>query len=201
VRNKWENFEVMLGIEGAPETVEEAFSADQLATTFAKLRDLVFFYLLPSFTLLLLAPVAMLLGYRRAPRAGPEWGFALRCFAVLVVGALFWGLIVFGTPVDGTALHIFSFAVPVLAMAGAIAGLRAMAPRFAIGWVALYAVLSLILYVPALAPLPGTSYSPIAAILAALAVAGYAAVALAGDRLAERLPRLTRAGAAGGASS
>jgi hypothetical protein len=201
ITNKWENFEVMLGAVGAQERVENAIDGDNLATTVAELRELFFFFLLPSFSLLLLGPLAMLFGFRRRDRDGPEWGFALRCFAVLVVGAFFWGLIVFGTPVDGTALHIFSFAVPVLAMAGAIAGLRSVLPRFATGWVVLYAVLSLILYVPALAPLPGTSYSALAALLAALALAGFVAIAVGGSRLFELLPRLTRAGAAGGASS
>jgi len=190
LENKWENFAVMLGIKGAPETVDAAFRGGNLATTVAELRDLIFFFLLPSFTLLLVAPPAMLVRQRRRDRAGPEWRFALRCFAVLVIGAFFWGLIVFGTPIDGTALHIFSFAVPILATAGAIAGLRAVLPRFAIGWVGLYAVLSLILYVPALAPPPGTSYSASAAILAALALSGYAAVAVAS-------PRRTASSAAG----
>ena len=201
ITNKWQNYEVMLGVLGAPERVEKAFTGDDLGTTVAQLRELIFFFLLPSFTLLLLAPLAMLVRHRRRDRAGPEWGFALRCFAVLVVGALFWGLLVFGTASDGTALQIFSFAVPALAMAGAIAGLRSVLPRFATGWVALYAVLSLILYVPALTPLPGTSYSFLAALLAALALTGYVAIAAGGSRLFELLPRLTRAGAAGGASN
>jgi hypothetical protein len=196
VENKWVNYKVMLGIEGAPKIFEEAFEGN-LATSVAKFRDLIFFFLLPSFTLLLLAPLAMLFGRRRRDRDGPEWGFALRCFAVLVIGAFFWGLLVFGTPVDGTALHIFSFAVPILAMAGAVAGLRSVLPRFAVGWVLLYSALSLALYVPALAPVPGTSYSALAAVLAALAIAGYAAVAFG----AVRRPRLTRGAAAVGASS
>jgi hypothetical protein len=185
ITNKWKNYETMLGVLGAPERVEKAVDSDDLAGTVASLRELIFFFLLPSFTLLLLGPVAMLVGYRRAPRAGPEWRFALLCFAVLVIGAFFWGLIVFGTDMDSTPLHIFSFAVPVLAMAGAIAGLRAVWPRFALGWVALYAVLSLALYVPELSPPAATSYSALSAILAALALAGYVA--------------LTRVGAADGA--
>ena len=86
-------------------------------------------------------------------------------------------------------------------MAGAIAGLRSVLPRFAIGWVALYALLSLILYVPALTPLPGTSYSFLAALLAGLALAGYVTIAVGGSRVFALLPRLTRAGAAGGASN
>ena len=62
-----------------------------------------------------------------------------------------------------------------------------MLPRFAYWWVGLYAALSLILYVPALDPLEGTSYSPLAAILAALALAGYA---VGGARAQTQLAKL-----------
>jgi hypothetical protein len=62
-------------------------------------------------------------------------------------------------------------------MAGAVAGLRAVLPRFAIWWVLLWAAISLAIYTPAFEPLPGTSYSVLSAVLAALALAGYGAVA------------------------
>lgn len=184
VDNKWENFRTMLGVGEGVQTAEAAFEGS-LENAFRDFRLLNFFFLLPSFTLLLLGPIAMLLFHRRRDRAGPEWSFALRCFAVLVIGAVCWGLLVFGTPIDVTVLHIFSYAVPAIAMAGAIVGLRSVLPGFALWWVSLYAVLSLILYVPALDPLPGTSYSALAAILAALAIAGYALVAFGAAR---RLP-------------
>jgi hypothetical protein len=198
ITNKWQNYETMLGVLGAPERVEKTFDATDLGTAVAQIRELIFFFLFPSFTLLLLAPLVMLARRSRRDRAGPEWGFALRCFAALLIGAFFWGLLVFGTPIDGTALHIFSFAMPILAMAGAIAGLRAVAPRFAFGWVALYAVLSLALYVPALTPLPGTSYSALTAILAGLALAGYVRVAF-GAGWTQPARRVTRVGAGGAA--
>lgn len=176
LENKWGNFHEMLGISAVPETVEAAFKGT-VGEAVRDLRILIFFYLLPSFTLLLLGPIAMLLFYRRRDRAGPEWWFALRSFAVLVIGAIAWGLIVFGTPIDLTLLHIFSYAVPIIAMAGAIAGLYSVLPRFAIWWVSIYAALSLLLYIPSLDPLPGTAYSPLAAVLAALAIAAYVLVA------------------------
>lgn len=184
VDNKWENFRMMLGVGEGLQTVEAAFDGS-LENAFRDFRLLNFFFLLPSFTLLLLGPIAMLLFHRRRDRAGPEWWFALRCFAVLVIGAVCWGLLVFGTPIDVTVLHIFSYALPAIAMAGAIAGLSSVLPGFAVWWVSLYAVLSLVLYVPAFDPLPGTSYSALAAILAGLAVAGYALVAFGAAR---RLP-------------
>jgi hypothetical protein len=191
VTNKWGNFKEMLGIGEGWKTFKAAFEGN-LEEAFRLLRLLNFFFLLPSFTLLLLAPVAMLLFHRRRDRAGPEWGFALRSFVVLVVGAVCWGLLVFGTPIDITVLHIFSYAVPIIAMAGAIAGLYAVLPRFAYWWVGLFAVLSLILYVPSFDPLEGTSYSPLAAVLAALGLIGYAVVALGSDKLAKLRPAALR---------
>ena len=68
--------------------------------------------------------------------------------------------------------------VPVLAMAGAVAGLRASFPRFAIAWVGLWIVISLLMYVPAQLPPPDTSWSVLASILAALGLGGFAALAL-----------------------
>lgn len=176
LENKERNFKEMLGYEATKQTLETAFKGN-LTEAVRSFRELNFYFLLPSFSLLLLTPFAMLALYRRRSRARPEFGFALRTFAVLVLGSVFWGLVVFGTVVDDTIVHIFSYAVPILAMAGAVAGLRAVLPRFAVGWVLLFAALSLALYVPALNPTPGTSYSPLAAALAALALIGFAMVA------------------------
>jgi hypothetical protein len=191
VENKWGNFKEMIGIGEGWTTFKAAFEGN-VENAFRDFRILNFFYLLPSFTLLLLAPIAMLLGYRRRDRAGPEWGFALTSFAMLVIGAVLWGLIVFGTPIDITVLHIFSYALPIIAMAGAIAGLYAVFPRFTFWWVGLFALLSLILYVPSFDPLEGSSYSPLAAVLAALGLIGYALVALGSDQLAKLRPAALR---------
>jgi len=65
-----------------------------------------------------------------------------------------------------------------MAMAGMIAGLYAVAPRFAFWWTALFAVLSLALYTPSVLPQLANSYSVGAAIIAALAVAAYALLAV-----------------------
>ena len=40
----------------------------------------------------------MLVLWRRRDRDGSEWWFSLRCWAVLAVGAICWGLIFFGGP-------------------------------------------------------------------------------------------------------
>jgi hypothetical protein len=178
LENKWFNFKQMIGYESVEAVVNTIAHGGSLELVVRFLREMNFYYLLPSFSLLLLGPLSMLAFWRRRDRAGPEFAFALRTFAVLVIGALFWGLVVFGNAVDGTVLHIFSYAIPVLAMAGAVAGLRSVAPRFATVWVSIFCVLSLALYVPALDPTAGTSYSPLAAVFCALSIAGFTVIAL-----------------------
>jgi hypothetical protein len=177
IDNKLENFETMLGTGTGRTTFEAAFEST-LTEAFRDLRLVNFYYLLPSFGLLLLSPLAMLLFYRRRDRDGPEWKFAIRTFVLIGIGAVFWGLIVFGTPVDITVLHIFSYALPIMAIAGAIAGLWSIFPRFAVWWVGLYAALSLILYVPSLDPPEHSSYEALPAILAGLAILAYVLIAL-----------------------
>ncbi len=189
LENKWENFQSMLGSEGALRTFENAFQGS-LTNAVRDFRVIGFFYLLPSFWLLLLAPVAMLVLWRRRDRDGSEWWFSLRCWAVLAVGAICWGLIFFGGPSDVTVIHTGSYLLPILGMAGGVAALRAVLPRFTIWYVGLFSALSLALYVPSLEPLPGTSYSALAAVLAGLAGAGYIAVAIHGVRPLARLRRL-----------
>ena len=83
---------------------------------------------------MLLGPVAMALAWRpRAPAAG-EWSFALNGFAVLAIGAIVWGLLMFGNLAARTVLHAGTFLLPVLGFCGCVAGLRAVWPRFAIWW-------------------------------------------------------------------
>jgi hypothetical protein len=188
-RNKWENFKTMLGVDTARNLFEDALSGS-LTNAVQDFRTIIFFFLLPSLTLLLLGPIAMAVLWWRRDRAGPEWWFALRCFAVVVIGAVFWGLLVFGGPEDLTLNHIGSYAIPILAMAGAIAGLRAVLPRFATWWVLIFSALSLALYTPALLPPAGSSYSVFAAIVAGLTIAVYAPLALgpADGASAARMP-------------
>ncbi|HST69310.1 MAG TPA: hypothetical protein VLI94_06605 [Solirubrobacterales bacterium] len=177
LQNKGENFTMMVGDDLMVETVDNALESGEAREIVAAARAVVFFNFLPSLGLLLLAPMAMLLARRRAPPAA-EWSFALVCFATVAVGAVVWGLLVFGSPPMRTVLHVGSYLLPVLAMAGAVVGLRASFPRFALYWVGCWALLSLALYVPALTPPPGTSYSFLAGLLAALSLGGFLAVSL-----------------------
>jgi hypothetical protein len=83
----------------------------------------------------------------------------------------------FGPPAATASIHVGSLAVPILALAGAVAGVSAGFPRLAAVLVAANALVVLSLYVPALDPVAGSSYSGFAATIAALSLAGFCAVA------------------------
>ena len=177
LHNKGQNFVTMAGGGPMVDTIQTALKSGGAEDLIGAGKAIGFFNLFPSLGLLLLAPVAMLLNRRRGPPA-EEWRFALVCFATVLIGAVAWGLLVFGSEALRTVLHVGSYLVPVLAMAGAVAGLRASFPRFAIAWVGLWIVISLLMYVPAQLPPPDTSWSVLASILAALGLVGFAALAL-----------------------
>ncbi len=177
LHNKGQNFVTMFGGGPMVETVESALDSGKAADMIGAGKAIVFFNLFPSLGLLLLAPFAMFFARRRGPPA-EEWRFALVCFAAVAIGAVAWGLLVFGSEALRTVLHVGSYLLPVLGMAGAVAGLRASFPRFAVGWVGCWILISLVLYVPAQLPPPDTSYSVLAGLLAALGLGGFAALAL-----------------------
>jgi len=189
VHNKAENFVTMAGGGPAVEAVESAVEAadeGDSAQALRWIRIVLFFCLLPSLGLLLVAPVAMALARRRGRLNPLEWRFALTCFWILAVGAIAWGLILFGNLPARAVLHAGSFALPILGLCGGVVGLRAIFPRFAIYYVGFSALLMLAVYVPAVDPLPGTSYSLLAAVLAAASLAGFCALALRGDVACEQ---------------
>ncbi len=181
LHNKAENFATMSGGTMAVDALDNAIDSGDLGEVARALRAVGFFYLLPSMGLLLLAPVAMALARHRGRRNPAEWSFALTCFAVFAIGAVVWGLLVFGNGADRTLLHISSYLLPLLGIGGAVAGLRATFPRFGLYFVGLSALLSLALYAPSLDPPPGSVYSLAAAVLAAASLAGFGAVALRGN--------------------
>jgi hypothetical protein len=175
---KGQNFATMVGGGPMVETLEKAWDATDWGTRLTEVRVVLFFDLLPSLGLLLLGPIAMALAWRRGRQRPQEWSFALTCFAVLAAGAVAWGLLMFGNLAARTVIHAGTFLLPILGFAGAVAGLRAVLPRFAIYWVAFSAMLMLAIYVPALNPLPGTSYSLLAILVAIASLAGFTALAL-----------------------
>lgn len=196
VHNKGQNFVTMVGGGPAWEALDRAggnLGSGDLEAAVREVRTVLFFDLFPSLGLLLLAPLAMIWRRRRGPERPEEWSFALLSFAVVGIGCLAWGLLAFGDLSSRTVLHVSSYVLPILAFAGAVAGLRAVLPRFAICFTLAAAALMLALYVPVLDPLPGTAYSFWAALWAAVALAGFLALSLRGERAAARAPRRSAA--------
>ena len=202
---KAENFATISGGAPALDALDNAISSGSLTEVVRAFRVVNFFYLLPSMGLLLLVPFAMAIARRRGRRNYAEWRFALTCFAVFAIGAIVWGLLIFGNTNDRTLIHIGTYLVPMLGICGAVVGLRATFPRFALYFVGLTALLSLALYAPSLDPPPGSAYSYLAAASpprASLALElSRCAANLSASRLAFRLPvRLADGGVAGAAA-
>lgn len=187
IENKAQNFAMIAGGQPALESLEhavDAVGAGDFETAAREIRSIFFFDLLPSLGLLLIAPLAMAAAWKRRARAPLEWNLALTCFAVLLVGALAWGLLAFGNPAARTSLHVGSYLLPVLGLCGAAVGLRAAFPRFAVWFLGFNGLFVLAVYAPALDPPVGSSYSSLTAAAAAACLAAFVAVALrAGDGL------------------
>jgi hypothetical protein len=188
IHNKAENFATMSGGTMAIDNLTNALDTGKPSQVARALRFDFFFYLLPSMGLLLLAPFAMAIARRRGRRSPAEWKLALNCFFVFALGAIVWGLLLFGNGEDRTILHVSSYLLPLVGIVGAVVGLRAALPRFALYYVGLSAMLSLAIYAPVLDPLPGSSYSAAAIVVAAVALAGFGVVALRGDGFREPAP-------------
>lgn len=179
LHHKAENFVTMLG--GGPmvehaDAAADAVSAGDPENALRELRTILFYDLIASVGLLVVAPVLMLIARWRGRRSPAEWQLALLCFATLALGAVIWGLLMFGNEASRTVLHQGSFLLPLLGICGAVCGLRAAFPRVAVPFVILAAGLILAIEAPALDPLAGTSYSVAAAALAAAALAGFVAL-------------------------
>lgn len=179
LHNKAENFVTMFG--GGPmaeqaDAAVDAVSAGNLDAALRDVRSILFYNLIASLGLLVIAPVLMLIGRSRGPRHPAEWRLALLCFATLALGAVIWGLLMFGNEASRTVLHQGSFLLPVLGICGAVCGLRATFPRFAVPFVIFAAGLILAIEAPVLDFLPGTSYSVAGAVLAAAVLAGFVAL-------------------------
>jgi hypothetical protein len=188
IHNKGQNFVTIAGGGPAFESARDAVEAageGELDDAVGRLRGIAFFYLLPSLGGLLLAPILMAARRRRRcrdPTGESDWRFALVCFAVFGVSCLAWALLLFGSQPSRTVLHVSSYAMPLLAIAGAVAGLRAVAPRFSLWYLGALGALGLALYVPSLDPPPGTSYEAVPLLLAAASLAGFVVLALCSDR-------------------
>jgi hypothetical protein len=179
LENKWKNVTRMIGqrdVEGAVREASDKVGEGHIGQALAGLRLPRFFSLLPLLGILLAGPVAMLFARARGRPGGAEWRFALACFAFVALACAIWALLMFGEPDSSTLLHVGSMVVPLLAVCGCVVGAYAVSPRLAIALVGLNALLVLVLYAPALSPPPGTSYSALAALLAAASLTGFGLV-------------------------
>jgi hypothetical protein len=150
-----------------------ALKDGELGSAIAGFRGPRFFSLLPMLGILLVAPFAMLLAYwKRRPRDEVEWRFALLGFAFFVIACVIWGLLLFGNLPARTTIHVGSLTVPLIGICACVAGMRATYPRLALAIVAINVVIVLVTYTPSLTPPPGSAFSPIAAVIAALSLAG-----------------------------
>lgn len=196
VENKLDNFAAMSGESAFANNVEEVVdgvAAGDGEQVVRASRLIFFFYLVPSLGLLLFGPLAMAAAWRgRARLDRREWTAALTFLAAFLIGAIGWGLILFGPPAARATIHVGSYLIPILGLCGCAVGLRAAFPRFATYFLAVNAVLMLALYTPSLDPPDGTAYSALAALMAALALAGFLAVTLRPGWL--RLSLLTQGG-------
>ncbi|TMK58568.1 MAG: hypothetical protein E6G51_02115 [Actinobacteria bacterium] len=138
-----------------------------------------FYDLLPFLGLLLLGPLAMAVAWLRGRRPrDPDWTFAVFGIAFSAIACLVWALLMFGGPDSKAVIHQGSLAVPLMALCSCVAGACAVDRRFGLGLVLANVALVLLLYVPAVGPVPGTSYSIAATFLAALALTGVAFLTL-----------------------
>lgn len=177
--NKGENLRVIVGERGLGD-IGDATSAlgdAHFEDAFRAVRVIDFRYLLPSLGLLLVGPLALAARGRDAGRSPVERRFAFTALGCAGIGCLIWALLLFGEPQSRTSLHLGSFLIPVLALCGAIAALRTAWPRAATVLVCTNVGLNLLIFAPAFDAVAGTSYSPVAALLAAMGLAGFAIAA------------------------
>jgi hypothetical protein len=177
LEDKWGNVTQIVGqgeVEEAVRAAADEISAGNPGRAVIALRVPRFFDLLPCLGLLLIGPIAMFVAWlRRRPR-GPDWHFAVLALGFSALACLIWVLLMFGGPQARTLIHQGSLAVPLLAICGCVAGACAVDRRLGAGLVAANVLVVLLLYVPALTPPPGSSYSALAALLAASSLAAIA---------------------------
>jgi hypothetical protein len=187
IHNKAENFVVVAG--GGPFVGFLHHAVDDIGRgdwggAVQETRWSLFYYLLPSLGLLLLGPVAMLIGRRRR-RSGDrpaEWKLARESLIVLALGIVFWCLLMFGNGAARAVIHQGSYFLPLIGMVAGICGLRAVWPRVGAWVIGAWALFSLILYIPYTPAPEGTGFSGFSAVIGAAALVAYCLVAIGRDR-------------------
>lgn len=174
LENKWGNVTQIAGVgevENAIGSAVDEVGAGNPGKAITALRLPRFFDLLPFLGLLLIGPIAMLVARLRGRRDGPDWHFAVTGLGLCALACLVWVLLMFGGLTARTYIHQGSLAVPVLAICACVAGACAVDRRLGLGLALANVAIVLLLYVPALTPPAGSSYSVSAAVLAAAALA------------------------------
>ena len=180
LENKWNNVEDITGIARFDEDVGDSLDAigeGNMTELLVSVRLYEFFEFLPMLGLLLIGPIAMAIR-RRHRESEDDWRFAIQTLVFVGIGLIFWALLQWGTPgSSSTIIHAGTLAIPLAAMAACVIGAASVSTRLAIAVVAINVLLVLLVYTPSLTPLPGTAYSPIASVLAAVGLLGYGLVA------------------------
>jgi hypothetical protein len=180
------------GADTSLHNAARALGSGEFGSAIAEFRASRYLYLLPSLGLLLLGLPFIVLARVRGRIDGNDWRFARFCLWFFAIGAIAWGLLLFGSVPSRTIVFTGTLALPLLGICGIVAGLRSTFPGFAACLVAANALTTLLLYAPSLTPLPGSRYSALA-IVATLAAA---AVFVATVRRAESWQRPAGAGGA-----
>lgn len=199
LENKFQNFLTMVGgsafdrpaREGEPfgdiftesGDMFSALAEGKFALAVSKAREIRYWHLLWTLGLLVFAlPVIAFGRLRRHWREGADWRFARFSLIVCGITTVAWGLLEFGNEAGRAIVITSSLAIPLLAIAGIVAGLRATYPRLVNWFVGINAVTVLILYLPTVAPAPNNSISGFAAIAAAASLAAFAKLAFSTTR-------------------
>jgi hypothetical protein len=178
LENKQNNLEEITGYYQATHEfvpMLERLEGGHLESALGPLRQMRFFSLFAFLGVFLLGPLLMLAGRRRRRNEG-DWRFALLGLGFAAVSVVAWGLLLFGGPDSVTSIHVGSMAVPLVAVVACVVGLHSVYPRLATALVAFNILFVLVVYTPSLQPPPGTSYSPLMAVLALASLAALALV-------------------------
>jgi 4-amino-4-deoxy-L-arabinose transferase-like glycosyltransferase len=200
VENKLENFLTMAGgnpAEGEPVEGQVPFGdvfteigdaatavgEGRFGVAASKVREIRHWHLLWTLGILLFALPLIAFGRWRGDwRDDLDWKFARLCLLVCAIGVGAWGLLMFGSVTGRAVVTQGTLALPLIAIAGVVAGLRATYPRLAPWFVAANALTVLVLYLPRLAPELDNSFDAFAEVASLLSLVGFLALAFSGRR-------------------
>lgn len=121
IHNKAEN--LVDGAGGGPmadqlKQFADSIAHDRFPDADGALQSIGFFYLLPSFGLLLIGAPLSAFGRWRNHIRSAEWRFATIAFASFSLGTVLWALILFGNEASRTVIYQGSYLLPILGFCG-----------------------------------------------------------------------------------